>query len=289
MSRPNCVTCRTDFEGERRPRFLPAKGMGATVWEVSKRAGLGQMGVSIRAIDAGCSGTHRHFHDVEEEWSFVLSGRGVVRVGPHRIDVRPGMFVGFPPGPRPHHFIAHDGVPLVLLEGGERRRAEDSCFYPDLEKAALPGKKFVDLSAALPAELGDKAQCLHVDDLPTKRFKHEVDARAKREYRTLSAPTGLVRQVVRWSRVRARDLSTAYHAHDRTDEWVYVLEGRARVRVGGHAFEVSAGDFIAHPAAGPPHDMQPFRDLVYLMGGQSDPADVVTYPEAGKRRVGGRI
>jgi uncharacterized cupin superfamily protein len=98
-----------------------------------------------------------------------------------------------------------------------------------------------------------------------------------------------MRQAVRWARVAAGDRSTAYHTHDRTDEWVYILEGRANVRVGDDHFEVSAGDFLGHPAGGLPHRMEPTSEITYLMGGQSDPADVVDYPEAGVQRRNGRI
>ena len=78
----------------------------------------------------------------------------------------------------------------------------------------------------------------------------------------------------------AGDRSTAYHTHDRTDEWIYVLGGRATLRIGEQRCEVSAGDFVAHPAGGPAHLMEPLTDLDYLMGGQVDPEDVVTYPDA---------
>ena len=35
--------------------------------------------------------------------------------------------------------------------------------------------------------------------------------------------------------------------------------------------------------------MEPVSELTYLMGGQRDPDDVVIYPEAGVRRIHGRI
>jgi len=77
--------------------------------------------------------------------------------------------------------------------------------------------------------------------------------------------------------------------HDRTDEWVYILEGRAQARVGEDRFEVSAGDLMGHPAGGAPHMMEPSTKLTYLMGGQIDRDDVVIYPEAGVERRHGKI
>ena len=61
------------------------------------------------------------------------------------------------------------------------------------------------------------------------------------------------------------------------------------MRVGEDRFEVAAGDFVGHPAGGLPHVMEPETDLTYLMGGMSDPEDVVTYPDARVQRREGRI
>jgi len=55
------------------------------------------------------------------------------------------------------------------------------------------------------------------------------------------------------------------------------------------SFEVGPGDFIAHPAGSPAHRMDASESLVYLMGGQRDADDVVTYPDAGMRLVCGRL
>jgi uncharacterized cupin superfamily protein len=288
IERPSCVIRADEFEGELRPRFLKGEGVGALVWELSKRVGLSQMGVSLRSTEPGFKSTNRHFHTVEEEWVFVLSGEGFVRIGPHRLPVRSGSFIGFPQGPRPHHFEASGEQPLVFLEGGERRKDEDTGWYVDDGWMWEPGG-FKETKQPPPQEEGDASQCVHLDELPRTIFQHEVDARAIRQLSDLRSATGLMRQAVRWARVAAGDRSTAYHTHDRTDEWVYILEGRANVRVGDDHFEVSAGDFLGHPAGGLPHRMEPTSEITYLMGGQSDPDDVVDYPEAGVQRRNGRI
>jgi uncharacterized cupin superfamily protein len=106
--------------------------------------------------------------------------------------------------------------------------------------------------------------------------------------KSLHKRTGLTRQAVRWTQVEAGDLSTAYHMHERTDEWLYILAGRAQVRLGRTRFEVGPGDFLGHSAGGEPHVVnQPSRS--YLMGGQIDANDVVRYPEAGLRLERGQI
>jgi uncharacterized cupin superfamily protein len=286
--RPACVVNLADLPGETRPRFTKTPGVGAIVRPLGDAVGLTRMGVGVREVAPGFAGTNRHFHTVEEEWAFVLSGRAVARIGPLRIGVGPGCFVGFPPGPRPHHFLAEGDEPLVFLEGGERRPAEDGCWYPDA-RVMSQGRKAVEPYEEPPPEEGEPTQVQHIDDLDITAFQHDVDPGALRKMRALHRATGLLRQAVYWARVERGDRSTAYHTHERTDEWVFVLSGHASVRVGTDRFEVGPYDFLGHPAGGPPHVMEATETLIYLMGGQIDPEDVVLYPEAGLRRVHGRL
>lgn len=288
MKRPSAVVAVADLPGEPRPRWFPEEGVSSVVHAVGNAAGLTQMGVWVRLIEPGFKGTHRHFHTVEEEWVYVLSGHGAVRIGAHTVEVRGGSFVGFPPGPRPHHFIAAGAEPLVLLEGGERRPEEDTGWYVDLGVRWHAGKA-TETKDAPPAEEGDASQVTHIDAIAGEDFQHQVDARARRRMRSLHKGTGLTRQAVRWTQVEAGDHSTAYHMHERTDEWVYVLSGRAHARMGRERCEVGPGDFIGHAAGGAPHVMEPIEPMTYLMGGQIDANDVVRYPEAGLRLERGEI
>lgn len=289
MARPSCVVHVWDLPAEKRPRFTKPVGVGALVRSPGDATGLTHMGVHLRSVEPGLAGTNRHFHMVEEEWSYVLAGRGVVRIGPLRIEVWPGSFVAFPPGPRPHHFVAQGDTPLVFLEGGERRRDEDYGFYPDLGKRFEWGK-LSDVTEPFPPEEGDPSQCVQVDELPIREFQHDVDPHARRLMRRLDRPTGLKRQSVCWTRVEPSAFSSAYHTHTLTDEWVYILAGRARARVGDDTFEVGPHDFIGHPAGSAPHQMQATEALIYLMGGERSLLDdVMIYPEAGVRRVQGKL
>lgn len=275
----DCVVRYSESDGEKRPRHLDAVGVASRVWSVAKIAGLDQMGVSVRRIEPPNAGTARHYHEIEEEWAYVLSGAGVVRIGPHRLDVRAGSFVAFPPGPRPHHFVADDDSAIVLLEGGERHRDGEVVHYVDLgfrlsresgQRSDEPGGP----------EQGDADQCLHVSAAEAFDFQHPVEPRSLRYIRSLHTATGLSRQAVRWAQVRAGSLTTAFHTHDRTEEWVYILEGSAELRVGNERQAVGAGDFIGHRAGSAPHCMEAATELTYLMGGQIDDDDVVLYPEA---------
>jgi uncharacterized cupin superfamily protein len=269
-----------DVPAEERPRFVKGPGVASHVRPIGNAAGLTQMGVSIRIVEPGRLGSNRHFHTIEEEWAFVLSGTGVARIGPHRLDVGPGTFLGYPPGPRPHDLLATGAEPLVFLEGGERRRDEERGWYVDMGLVFGHGK-ISKADGPPPPEEGDPSQCLHVDSVESVYFDHPVDAGAHREMRGLSEGTGLRSQVVRWGRVEVGQRSTAYHTHTRTDEWIYLLSGEAELRLADRRLPVGAGDFIAHPANSPAHVMEPTSPLTYLMGGQRDHEDVVLYPEHG--------
>jgi len=250
--------------------------------------GLTRMGVHVRAVEPGFAGTKRHFHTLEEVWAYVLEGSGAVRIGPLRIPVSPGHFIGFPAGPRPHHFVNDGSETLVLLEGGERRAAEDDGWYPDVRKMWHAGT-VVESYEEPPSEEGDACQVLHVEDVDIKPFRHDVDRDVYREVRSLHPATGLTRQAVHWARVASGGATTAFHAHEHTDEWVFILSGRATARAGEDCFEVSPGDFLGHPAGGAPHVMEAVTELTYLMGGMIDADDVVTYPDAGLRRIGSHL
>jgi uncharacterized cupin superfamily protein len=277
-----------EIAAEKRPRYVTGEGVASRVRPISDAAGLTQMGVGVRIVEPGFLGSNRHFHTVEEEWIYVLSGSGVARIGPQRINVRAGCFIGYPPGPRPHDLRAQGNEPLVLLEGGERRKQEEHGWYVDMG-LRWRGRKLEKIETPPPPEEGGAEQCTALDACEIVRFDHPVDTSAHRAMRFLSAGTGLSRQAVSWVRVAEGDRSTAFHTHTRTDEWVYILEGRAELRVGDARCEIGPGEFIAHPAGGPPHVMEPIEELTYLMGGQRDPDDVVLYPEHAKKLEGGRL
>jgi uncharacterized cupin superfamily protein len=60
-----------------------------------------------------------HVHLVDEEWMFVVSGEGELRIGDQRFTVGPGDFAGFPPRTHAHHLRNTGAGDLVYLSGGE--------------------------------------------------------------------------------------------------------------------------------------------------------------------------
>jgi uncharacterized cupin superfamily protein len=101
----------------------------------------------------------------------------------------------------------------------------------------------------------------------------------------LSRLAGLTRAHVSLGRIPPGKDSFAYHAHLLEEEWVYILSGRGIADIDGEAHEVGPGDFMGFPTPAVAHLLRnPFAsDLVYLMGGEAMPLDVLDYPTLGKR------
>jgi uncharacterized cupin superfamily protein len=101
----------------------------------------------------------------------------------------------------------------------------------------------------------------------------------------LSRLAGLSRAHVSLGRLPPGKDSFAYHAHRCEEEWVYILSGRAVADIDGESYEVGPGDFMGFPTPGIAHLLRnPFDvELVYLMGGEAVPLDVLDYPTLGKR------
>jgi len=281
--RPRSIVRGEDLAALDSPPRLAAARVGFRVRPLSDAAGLTRMGVKIREIPPGLTGTHLHFHDLEEEWAYVLAGRGIVRIGPLSLPVRSGSFTAFPPGPRPHHFVASGDGPLVILEGGERRWGEDSCTYPELGVRSCRGEDERIEPGSLPAFEGGAEQLVHTGDVDERARKHPLAEGVVRHQRAIDAAAGLTRQACAFVRVEAGGETTAFHTHTGTDEWVYLLSGEAEVRLGSDWHDVAAGDFIGHPANSAAHVMRARSEITYLMGGEHVADDVVLYPELGMR------
>lgn len=91
--------------------------------------GLSQMGVHLVRVTPGSDTTEYHFHHNEEEFIYILAGRGVAEIGKSRIEVGPGDFMGFPAHSPPHAMSNPFAEDLVYLLCGERKPF-DVCDYP---------------------------------------------------------------------------------------------------------------------------------------------------------------
>ena len=103
---------------------------------LSDRTGLTHLGISLARIPPGKESFALHMHTVQEEWMYVLSGRGHVRIDDGELAIGPGDFIGFPAN-GPAHLVRNTGeAELVYLQGGDRRPG-DRGHFPELRKVAF--------------------------------------------------------------------------------------------------------------------------------------------------------
>jgi uncharacterized cupin superfamily protein len=103
---------------------------------MSVLSGLQRIGISKVTVTAGKESFIYHSHHCEEEWLYILSGRGVARIDEQEYEVGPGDFMGFPAPSVAHHLMNPYDEDLVYLMGGETKDVEIADF-PDLGKRML--------------------------------------------------------------------------------------------------------------------------------------------------------
>lgn len=100
---------------------------------LSDRTGLTHLGISLARLPPGRESFALHVHSLQEEWIYVVSGRGHVRLDDREVPIEAGDFVGFPPG-GPAHLVRNTSeADLVYLQGGDRREGDRGRF-PELKK-----------------------------------------------------------------------------------------------------------------------------------------------------------
>lgn len=74
------------------------------------------------------------------------------------------------------------------------------------------------------------------------------------------------------------------HAHLVTEEALFVVSGRGKVRTPDGLTEIGPGDHVSFPAGGPAHQLvnDGTEPLVYVGMSAVQGADVVQYPDSGK-------
>src|SRR3954464_8295521 len=103
---------------------------------LSTLVGLSRTGVSRVRIPAGKESFVYHSHYREEEWIYVISGRGIAEIDGEEFEVAADDFMGFPTPSVAHHLRNPYEEDLVYLVGGENLDVEIADF-PRLGKRML--------------------------------------------------------------------------------------------------------------------------------------------------------
>lgn len=86
---------------------------------LSRLAGLQRVGFNLIRIPPGKESNIYHSHGVEEEFFYILSGRGLAEIDGVEHEVGPGDFMGFPAPSLAHALKNPFDEDLVYLVGGE--------------------------------------------------------------------------------------------------------------------------------------------------------------------------
>lgn len=93
--------------------------------------GLTRFGVNLVALGPGGQSALRHWHTLEDEFVYVLSGEVVLVTDAGEQVLAAGMCAGYPGGARDaHHFVNRSDAVATYLEVGSRIPG-DNAFYPD--------------------------------------------------------------------------------------------------------------------------------------------------------------
>ncbi|MDX1382090.1 MAG: cupin domain-containing protein [Thermoanaerobaculia bacterium] len=91
--------------------------------------GFEDMGVHLVHLKPGDLSSEHHFHEEDEEFVYLLSGRATAFIGDESFEVEAGDFMAFPKHSPPHHMHNPHDEDLVYLVGGTRAPI-DVCNYP---------------------------------------------------------------------------------------------------------------------------------------------------------------
>jgi len=129
------VLRRADIEAMEEAKFVHPLNAAAIRYtrSLGDAAGLTSLGVHLVRVKPGDQTTEYHFHHHDEEWIYILSGKGAARIDGKEREVGPGDFMGFVAGSVPHGMRNSGTDDLVYLVGGNRLPF-DVCDYPDLRK-----------------------------------------------------------------------------------------------------------------------------------------------------------
>lgn len=103
---------------------------------LSDAAGMARIGVHLVCLQPGRESTQFHYHDADEEFLYILQGRGIAEIGDDEFEVGPGDFMGFTAPSAPHALRNPFDEELLYLMGGERN-VTDVVHYPRIRRSMI--------------------------------------------------------------------------------------------------------------------------------------------------------
>ena len=116
---------------------------------LARATGLKRLGVNIGRVPPGKEAFIYHRHHNEEEWVYILEGKGLSDIEDEKEEVGAGDFIAYEEGVA--HSLTNIGESdLVYLMGGEQRKVEVADFPRHQKRLMRAGERteFVDVDAA---------------------------------------------------------------------------------------------------------------------------------------------
>jgi uncharacterized cupin superfamily protein len=106
--------------------------------QLGDAAGLTDFGVNLLRLPPGAWSSQRHWHNLEDEFVYVLSGEVVLITDAGETILNVGDCAGFPKNaPNGHHLVNRSNADATLLEVGTRT-TDDITTYPDIDMKYEP-------------------------------------------------------------------------------------------------------------------------------------------------------
>ena len=111
--------------------FISQDTHGLITKAIGAAAGSERLYVNIDRIPPESFSTKYHSHSQQEEFFYVLSGSGTLRLNDREQEVTAGDFIAKPGGKMLAHTFYNSGTePMLILDIGTVEK-EDTCYYPD--------------------------------------------------------------------------------------------------------------------------------------------------------------
>ena len=103
---------------------------------LGRPVGLKRLSLSLARVPPGKESFIYHTHLRDEEFLYILSGRGRAEIGDETLEVGPGDFMGFTAMSPAHHLLNPYDEDLIYLMGGEQS-GFDIGIFPKVGKRVL--------------------------------------------------------------------------------------------------------------------------------------------------------
>ncbi|HMM20224.1 MAG TPA: cupin domain-containing protein [Selenomonadales bacterium] len=111
--------------------FIWKDQIGLITKELGKSVDSQKIYVNLDAVPPNGYSTKYHSHSQQEEFFYILSGEGVLRLNGEDVCIHAGDFLSKPAGKGIAHTFFNSGKEaLLILDIGTNER-EDTCYYPD--------------------------------------------------------------------------------------------------------------------------------------------------------------